>query len=72
MEYELKDKDGKVKRYEVSYSQELQKEQLKWEKFNFAAKISLVVVGLGILVMLFYFFWRLDQMQFFTRILANR
>ncbi len=50
MEYELKDKDGKIKRYEISYSQELQEKLIKT---NMILTCVLIFVLLVLLVVLY-------------------
>lgn len=60
MEYEL-EKDGKVKRYEISYSQELER-RLLW------AVIALTTVGLAILFFAILMIWKIDQMDIVSQL----
>ena len=72
-----KDEDGKE--YKISFSEELQMKNLmaskantKWLKTNFLMNFILVLL-LGILTLsIVYLFYRLDTVDFFTRILGNR
>ena len=69
-----KEEDGT--KYKISYSEQLQlrnlkatKQQVKWEKMNFYAKIILICV-LGLLtISMLYLFYQLDRINFFTGIL---
>ena len=66
-------------KYKISYSEELQlknlqavKRQIEWEKKNFYAKLFLIFVLAILTISILYFFYKLDDVNFFTRILANR
>lgn len=60
MEYEKEDeKTGEVKRYEISYSQVLQRRILY-------AQIVIIVLFLIALLMSFYTLWRIDEMNVFS------
>ncbi len=66
-------------KYNISYSEELQlknlhatREQTKWLKMNFYAKLLLFMVMSGMLVLFAFMLYRLDYINFFTRILMGR
>ena len=61
-----KDKTGT---YKMGYSQKLMKEQVQWQKINFAGKIALISVLLILIIIILYVLYRLDQINFFTGIL---
>jgi len=68
------DSDGE--RYRISFSEELQmkniklaRENRKWLKYNFYAKVSLAMMILILIVIVSFTLYRLDQINFFTGIL---
>jgi len=71
------DSDGE--KYRISFSEELQmkniklaRETKKWLKYNFYAKISLVLITLVLIVIVVFTLYRLDQINFFTGILYRK
>lgn len=62
MEYAMTSKDGKIKRYEVSYSQVLQQ---KTNKLLSALIILLIVM----LLIIFYVLFRIDSGDMITRLI---
>ena len=62
MEYELKGQEGKVKRYEVSYSQHLQRQTNN-------LLIGLIILILVLLLVIGYTLYRIDAMNIPTRII---
>ena len=65
MEYEIERKGGKVKRYEVSYSQILQK------KTN-NLLIGLIILILVLLLVIGFTLYRNDYLDIPTRMIASR
>ncbi len=63
MQYELKGKDGKIKRYEVSYSQVLQ------QRTN-NLLIGLIIIMLVLLLVIGFFFYKIDALNIPTRLIA--
>lgn len=61
-----KDKTGT---YKLGYSQKLMKEQIQWQKINFAGKVALIASILILIIIILYVLYRLDQINFFTGIL---
>jgi len=68
------DSDGE--KYRISFSEELQMKNLKssrqnqrWLKYNFYAKVTLSVLILIMVVMIGYTLFSLDRIDFFTGIL---
>ena len=61
-----KDKTGT---YKLGYSQKLMKEQLQWQKINFAGKVALMGVLLIFIAIILYFLYRLDKVNFFTNMM---
>ncbi len=68
------DSDGE--KYRISFSEELQMKNIKlarenkrWLKYNFYAKVSLAILILILLVVVIFTLYRLDQINFFTGIL---
>lgn len=68
------DNDGE--KYRISFSEELQlknlkasKENKKWLKMNFYAKVTLALLMLILVVTFIFLLYRLDQINFFTGIL---
>jgi len=68
------DSDGE--KYRISFSEELQmkniklaRENRKWLKYNFYAKVSLAMMILILIVIVSFTLYRLDQINFFTGIL---
>ena len=57
--------------YKLGYSQKLMRDQVKWLKFNFMVKLLLLLVMLGLFVMFFFVFYRLDSIDFFTKLLTK-
>lgn len=69
-----KDSDGET--YRISFSEELQMKNLKatrqnqkWLKYNFYAKVTLTVLVLILVVIIGFTLYRLDTINFFTGIL---
>ena len=72
-----KDEDGKE--YKISFSEELQMKNLraarnntKWLKMNFYAKLALVIIILALTVTYIYLMYKLDQINFFTSLLYEK
>jgi|ETNmetMinimDraft_2_1059921.scaffolds.fasta_scaffold55044_2 hypothetical protein len=61
-----KDKTGT---YKMGYSQKLMREQLQWQKINFAGKVALISVILILITIILYVLYKLDSINFFTGIL---
>jgi hypothetical protein len=61
-----KDKTGT---YKLGYSQKLMKEQVQWQKINFAGKLALIGVIIILIAIVLFVLYRLDQINFFTGIL---
>ncbi|MAG45638.1 MAG: hypothetical protein CMH63_02610 [Nanoarchaeota archaeon] len=61
-----KDKTGT---YKMGYSQKLMREQLQWQKINFAGKVALIAVILILIIIILYVLYKLDSINFFTGIL---
>ena len=61
-----KDKTGT---YKLGYSQRLMREQVQWQKINFAGKIALISVILILIAIIMYVLYRLDQVNFFSTIM---
>jgi len=68
------DSDGE--KYRISFSEELQlknlkslKENKRWLRFNFYAKIGLVILLLILVIVLLFVFYNLDKVDFFSRVL---
>jgi len=61
-----KDKTGT---YKLGYSQKLMKEQLQWQKINFAGKVALIATMVILIIIILYVLYRLDQIDFFTGVL---
>lgn len=61
-----KDKTGT---YKLGYSQRLMKEQVQWQKINFAGKLALIGVIIILIVIILYVLYRLDQVDFFSGVL---
>ena len=61
-----KDKTGT---YKLGYSQKLMREQLQWQKINFAGKLALTAVIIILILMIAYVLYRLDQVNFFSTIM---
>ncbi|MEK6934244.1 MAG: hypothetical protein AABW46_00015 [Nanoarchaeota archaeon] len=64
MEYEFKDKKGKVKRYEVSYSQVLQQ-----KANNLLA--GLILLLLVLLLVIGFTLYKIDAMNIPTRLIGS-
>ena len=69
-----KDDDGKE--YKISFSEELQLKNLRaardnnlWLQKNFYAKVILALIMLVLVVTVLYFLYRLDAVDFFTKIM---
>ncbi|MAG52331.1 MAG: hypothetical protein CMH62_00035 [Nanoarchaeota archaeon] len=58
-----KDKTGT---YKLGYSQKLMKEQVQWQKINFAGKIALIAVILILIIIVLFVLYRLDAVNFFS------
>lgn len=58
-----KDKTGT---YKLGYSQKLMKEQIQWQKINFAGKIALIASILILIIIILYVLYRLDAVNFFS------
>ncbi len=68
-------KDERGEKYKISYSEELQlknlttlKKQVKWQKINFLGIILLIIVLFTFVLLLTYTLYKLDGIDFFTRI----
>ena len=61
-----KDKTGT---YKLGYSQKLMREQLQWQKINFAGKVALIAVVVILILIIAYVLFRLNQVDFFTTIM---
>ncbi|MBS3150423.1 hypothetical protein J4425_01285 [Candidatus Woesearchaeota archaeon] len=68
------DSDGE--KYRISFSEELQlknirlqKENRRWLKYNFYAKIALTIFILVLVIIVMFTLYRLDRIDFFTGIL---
>ena len=68
------DSDGE--KYKISFSEELQMKNIKlarenkrWLKYNFYAKVMLSVLILILVIMIGFTLFRLDKIDFFTGIL---
>tara|TARA_Y100000034_G_scaffold119149_1_gene160623 strand:- start:537 stop:758 length:222 start_codon:yes stop_codon:yes gene_type:complete len=61
-----KDKTGT---YKLGYSQRLMREQIQWQKINFAGKVALIAVILIFIAIIMYVLYRLDQVNFFSTIM---
>ena len=61
-----KDKTGT---YKLGYSQKLMREQIRWQKINFAGKVALVATLIILIVIILYVLYQLDRINFFTGIL---
>ena len=62
MEYELKGKGGKVKRYEVSYSQVLQKQANN-------LLVGLIILILVLLLVIAFTLYKIDTLNIPTRLI---
>ena len=62
MEYELKGKGGKVKRYEVSYSQVLQKQANN-------LLVGLIILILVLLLVIAFTLYKIDTLNIQTRLI---
>jgi len=69
-----KEEDGT--QYKISFSEELQvknlnatRRQLIWQKRNFYAKMALTLVLLTLTMSVVYLLYRLDAVNFFSRIM---
>lgn len=69
-------KDENGEKYKISFSEELQmknlkatKESAKWQKYNFYGKIFLGLVLLALAVTFIFFLYRLDAVDFFSKIM---
>jgi len=68
------DSDGE--KYRISFSEELQmkniklaRENKKWLKYNFYAKLTLAFLILILVIIILFTLYRLDKIDFFTGIL---
>ena len=61
-----KDKTGT---YKLGYSQKLMREQIRWQKINFAGKIALVASILILVIIILVVLYRLDRVDFFSTIM---
>ena len=64
MEYELKGKGGKIKRYEVSYSQVLQ------QRTN-NLLVALMILLLALLLVIGFTLFRIDALNIPTRLISG-
>ena len=71
------DSDGE--KYRISFSEELQmknikiaRENKKWLKYNFYAKVSLAILILILVIIVIFTLYRLDKIDFFTGILYRK
>lgn len=69
-----KEEDGT--QYKISFSEELQmknlnasRRQLMWQKRNFYAKMALTLVLLTLTASMLYLVYRLDAVDFFTKVM---
>ena len=69
-----KDDDGKE--YKISYSEKLQMKNLaatrrliEWNKIAFYGSVALILILLALTVTILYTLYRLDAVDFFTRVL---
>jgi hypothetical protein len=69
-----KEEDGT--KYKISFSEDLQmkslaamRNQIIWEKRNFYAKIALIAIILIIAVSFLFLLYRLDMVNFFSRLM---
>lgn len=69
-------KDEGGNKYKISFSEKVQlknlratKNQVKWERRNFYAKLLLIAIMGIMLVSMLYLFYQLDRIDFFTGIL---
>lgn len=62
MEYDLQDGKGKVKRYEVSYSQILQRRANN-------LLIALIILILTLLIVIGFTLYKIDSLDIFTRLI---
>lgn len=72
-------KDEEGKEYKISFSEELQMKNLmaskantKWLKTNFLINLILVMLLGALTISIVYLLYRLDTVDFFTKILMNR
>jgi hypothetical protein len=61
-----KDKTGT---YKLGYSQKLMREQVRWQKINFAGKVALVGCLLILIIIILFTMYRLDSVNFFSGVL---
>ena len=61
-----KDKTGT---YKLGYSQKLMKEKIRWQKINFAGKVTLIACLLILIIIVMYVLFKLDSINFFTGVL---
>ena len=61
-----KDKTGT---YKLGYSQKLMKEQVQWQKINFAGKVALIGIILILIIIILFVIYRLDSVNFFARVM---
>lgn len=61
-----KDKTGT---YKLGYSQKLMKEQIRWQKINFAGKVALVACLIILITIILYVLYKLDTVNFFSGVL---
>lgn len=62
-----KDKTGT---YKLGYSQKLMKEQVQWQKINFAGKLALIGVILILIFIVLFVLYRLDTVNFFSVVMG--
>jgi hypothetical protein len=61
-----KDKTGT---YKLGYSQKLMRDQVRWQKINFAGKVALIASILILIIIILVIIYRLDRVDFFSTIM---
>ncbi len=61
-----KDKTGT---YKLGYSQKLMREQVQWQKINFAGKVALIAVIIILILIIIYVLYCLDRVNFFSTVM---
>lgn len=61
-----KDKTGT---YKLGYSQKLMREQVQWQKINFAGKLALIAVIIILILIILYVLYCLDRVNFFSTVM---
>ncbi|MBS3167467.1 hypothetical protein J4403_04675 [Candidatus Woesearchaeota archaeon] len=55
--------------YKMGYSQKLMKEQVRWQKINFAGNIALMALILILLLIVLFVLYKLDSVNFFMNLI---